>query len=125
MELWNGYHKNMYIDRDILQEYPFEGEFYYIGIDESLPLEERVEQEIITLTTPCDIQQANHSTRSNFLTASYAIYIPFDKDNEKVTIRRGDLFRADMYGLMEDGKVIGVFPSQMGGITVYIEDTSR
>ena len=115
----------MYIDREILREYPFEGEFYYVGIDESLPLEERVEQEIVTLATPCDIQQASNSTRTNFISATYAIYIPFDKDSEKVTIRRGDLFRADMYGLMVDGKVIGVFPSQLGGITVYIEDLSK
>ncbi len=115
----------MYIDRDILQEYPFEGEFYYIGIDESLPLEERVEVEMLRLKTLCDIQEASHTVKSNFIDATYTIYIPFDKDNEKVVIRRGDTFKADMYGLMVDGKVIGVFPSQMGGITVYIKDVTK
>jgi hypothetical protein len=115
----------MYIDREILQEYPFEGEFYRTEITDSPNLVERVEQEIVTLTTPCDIQQANSSTKTNFISATYTIYIPFDKDIEKVTIRRGDLFRADMYGLMVDGKVIGVFPTQLGGITVYVEDVTR
>lgn len=114
----------MYID-NILQEYPFVGEFYYIGIDESLPLEERVEVELLRLKTPCDIQEASHTLKSNFINANYTVYVPFDKEKEKVVIRRGDTFKADMYGLMVDGKVIGVFPSQMGGITVYIEDTSR
>ena len=33
----------MIIDKDILQEYPFEGEVYRIGIDESKPLDEQVE----------------------------------------------------------------------------------
>lgn len=116
----------MYIDRNILQEYPFEGEFYYVGIDESNPdLEDRVEQEIITLVTPCDITQTNYAARSNFLSSTYTIFVPFDKEKDKVVIRRGDLFRADMYGLTVDGRVIGVFPSQMGGITVYIEDLSK
>lgn len=115
----------MYIDREILQEYPFEGEFYRTEIIDNPDLEGRVEQEIVILTTPCDIQQTSNSTRTNFISATYAIYIPFDKDSEKVTIRRGDLFRADMYGLMVDGKVIGVFPSQLGGITVYIEDVTK
>lgn len=113
----------MYIDRDILQEYPFSGEFYHTEIDNNNPnLEDRVEREIITLTTPCDITESSHTTRSNFIDSTYTIYVPFDKENEKVVIKRGDLFRADMYGLMIDGQVVGVFPSQIGGITVYIND---
>lgn len=113
----------MYTDRNILNEYPFVGEFYRIEIDENNPnLEERVEREVSILITPCDITEASHARRSNFISASYAIYIPLDTEREKVLIKRGNLFRADMYGLLVDGKVIGVFPSQMGGVTVYIED---
>ena len=35
----------------------------------------------------------------------------------------GDLFEADMHGLIVNGKVVGVFPSQLGGVTVYVQDT--
>jgi hypothetical protein len=27
-----------------------------------------------------------------------------------------------MYGIEVNGKVVGVFPSQLGGVTVYVQD---
>ena len=35
----------------------------------------------------------------------------------------GDLFEADVYGMRANGKVVGVFPSQLGGVTCYVQDT--
>jgi hypothetical protein len=35
----------------------------------------------------------------------------------------GCLFEAEINGLLVNGKVVGVFPSQLGGITAYIQDT--
>jgi hypothetical protein len=32
------------------------------------------------------------------------------------------MFTANMYGIEVNGKVVGVFPSQLGGVTVYIQD---
>jgi hypothetical protein len=32
------------------------------------------------------------------------------------------LFEGDMYGAKVNGKVVGVFPSQLGGIKVYVQD---
>jgi hypothetical protein len=51
------------------------------------------------------------------------VYFPLDKENDEVVVRLGDLFEANMYGLIVNGKVVGVFPSQLGGVTVYIQDT--
>ena len=36
---------------------------------------------------------------------------------------KGYLFEANMHGLIVNGKVVGVFISQLGGITVYVQDT--
>jgi hypothetical protein len=31
------------------------------------------------------------------------------------------MFRANMYGLLIEGKVEGVFPSQLGGFVAYVQ----
>jgi hypothetical protein len=51
------------------------------------------------------------------------VFFPFDVDEDELTIRLGIEFEADLYGMRVNGKVVGVFPSQMGGVTVYIQDT--
>ena len=53
----------MIIDRDIMQEYPFDGVFYTYGIDGSKPADQQVEEEIIVLETKCDIQGAQKEDR--------------------------------------------------------------
>ena len=112
----------MHIDRDEIQEYPFDGVFYTSEIDRSLPLEEQVEREIVLLETKCDIQEASHSRVGEFIKAVYSIFVPFDKEAENpITINRGVMFRANMYGLLIEGKVEGVFPSQLGGFEVYVQ----
>lgn len=112
-----------YIDHNKLEDYPYYGQFYRIEIDESKPLDEQVEEKIIVYETVCDITESSHSWSRNFIWAKYAVYFPYEKEPESVKVRMGDLFEADVYGLMVNGKVVGVFPSQLGGVTVYIQDT--
>ena len=113
----------MYVDKDEIQEYPFIARFYRISVDESKPLDEQVEEKMLVLETPCDITEASHSISTNFIWGKYSVYIPLDKDKERVVIKTGDVFESDFYGLDVNGKVVGVFPSQLGGITCYIQDT--
>jgi hypothetical protein len=113
----------MYIEHDRLQNYPYFGQFYRIGIDDSLPLDEQIEERIIVFETECDITESSHSWSRNFIWAKYAVYFPFDKSEDEIEVRLGDLFEANIHGLVVNGKVVGVFPSQLGGVTVYVQDT--
>ena len=113
----------MYINRKQLNEFPFDAYFYRVGIDESLPLDQQKEERVLILETPCDIQEASHSYASSFISAQYSVYLPLDINTEDVEIRNGDAFESEIYGMSINGKVVGVFPSQLGGITVYIQDS--
>ena len=126
MALCNGFVKTiiaMYIDRNRLQLYPYTATFYKTIIDESKPLDEREEEKVIIFETQCDITESSHSWSRNFIWAKYSVYFPFDKNDEDIVIKMGDLFEANLHGLTVNGKVVGVFPTQMGGVTVYIQDT--
>lgn len=111
----------MILDRSIAQEYPFDGIFYRTGIDESKPLDEQVEEEIIILETKCDIQESTSNVTSGNISATFDIYFPFNKE-EGIEIRRGDNFRGSMFGMPVNGKIDGVFPSQLGGCQVHLID---
>ena len=113
---------NMHIDRNLIEEYPFSGVFYKTGIDRTKPLEQQVEEEIAVLETCCDIQEASHSRLGDFAKAAYSVYVPFDKQTP-IAVNRGMRFRGDFYGVLVDGKVVGVFPSQLGGFVAYIDVT--
>lgn len=110
-----------YIDRNDLQEYPFEGEFYTTEIDTDAPLDEQTEREVPILTTCCDITEASHARVNGFIKAMYSVFVPFCKKCQTVTVNRGDLFRADVYGVLVKGTVEGVFPSQLGGYVCYVQ----
>lgn len=112
-----------YIDRNRLNDYPYWGVFFKNEIDESLPLNQQEERKVIIYETWCDITESSHSWSRNFIWAKYAVYFPYDKENESIKVKMGDLFEAELHGLHVNGKVVGVFPSQLGGVTVYIQDT--
>lgn len=122
--LYNGYNATsrspMYIDREF-EDYPYNGVFYVMGVDESKPLDEQKDEKIIILETRCDIQESSHSRTKDFIKADYAIYIPFDKKSI-IYLKNGILFDGDMHGLRVNGKVVGIFPSQLNGIKVYVQD---
>lgn len=113
----------MYIDREELQEYPFTGTFYRADIDNTSPLLEQEDERELILEVNCDITEAGHTRHANFLDASFSIYFHIDCEEDEIPIKRGDIFEAYMYGLEVNGKVVGVFPSQLHGCTVYINDT--
>ena len=110
----------MYIDRNKIQKYPFNGAFYTYEIDYSKPLDEQKEEEVLVLETECDIQESGKSL-SGTVTANYAIYFPI-KDGDSLPITNGMEFRSNMYGLRVNGTVKGVFPTQMNGCVAYIVD---
>lgn len=111
----------MIVDRNILDEYPFDGAFYTYGVDDSKPLDEQVEEEILVLSTKCDIQESQKSDAYGNITASFNVYFPFNKD-EGISLKRGMKFKGSIYGLDINGEVIGVFPTQMGGCVCSIKD---
>ena len=105
-----------------ISEFPFHGVFYTMSVDETKPLDEQVEEKIIVLDTPCDIMESAHSFSNNFIKGAYSVYFPFNVDRDELKVKNGVAFEADMYGLQINGKVTGVFPSQMNGVLVYIQD---
>lgn len=110
----------MYTEIDLIEEYPFYGAFYRTEApDMTIPLNMRGEREVMVLDTVCDIQEASHSMRGDFIEASYSVYFPID---DVVLVRKGDVFRGTMYGLEIAGRVLGVFPSQLRGCRVYIKN---
>lgn len=111
----------MVIDNQPLEEYPFIGAFYDYGVDDSKPLDEQVEEEILILETKCDIQHSSKSDANGIITAGFNVYFPFDK-GEGVAIKRGMTFKGNSYGLVVNGRVISVSPSQLGGVECFVED---
>lgn len=109
-----------YIDRSI-SEYPYSGRFYRTVIDTGLPLDQRVPTEETVLETECDIQEAGSNVTGGITNASFSIYFPFDTEGT-MPVRRGHMFRGEMYGMVVDGEVIGVFPTQLGGCVAYLKD---
>lgn len=113
----------MIIDSHIMQEYPFDGVFYNFGVDESKPLDEQVEEEIIILETKCDIQAAQKED-SGVISNAYNIYFPFDVNvGLPAEMKKGKTkFRGTMFGyLINEAIVVDVYPSQLGGCQVYIK----
>ena len=88
-----------------------------------MPLDQQKEQKVVHFETVCDITESSHSWSRDFIWAKYAVYFPFDRDNDTIQVKMGDMFEADLYGMKANGKVVGVFPSQLGGVTVYVQDT--
>lgn len=105
----------MYSDHYGTEEYPFEGTFYYIGLDDSKPLDEQVEEEISIFTTEFDMTEGG-----TLSTETFRIFFPFDHEQETLEISEGNLFKGKIYGADVRGRVIGIYPSQLGGCTVML-----
>lgn len=108
-----------FIDRDELQDYPFTGTFYRAVKDTSSllnPVTEEIVAEVV-----CDIQEESNFRATQTAKAVYGVYVPFDSETDVVPVQRGMMFRGEQYGLLVAGKVIGVFPSQLGTFENYTE----
>ena len=108
-----------YIDRDELQDYPFTGTFYRAVKDTSSLLAQVTEEVVAEVV--CDIQEDANFRATQTSKAVYGVYVPFDGDEDVVPVQRGMMFRGYQYGLLVAGKVIGVFPSQLGTFENYTE----
>jgi hypothetical protein len=105
----------MYTDHLGTQEYPFEGMFYKVVIDESLPLDQRDEVEISIFSTKFDMAEG-----AALSTETFSIYFPFNAYKDSIVIYEGILFKGDIYGASIKGRVLGIYPSQIGGCKVLL-----
>jgi hypothetical protein len=105
----------MYIDHHGTEEYPFYATFYHLGVDESKPLDEQVEEKIVSFESKCDISDQDTGLNNDKLT----LFFPFDAtDGNTLGIKLGESVEVESYGLVQRGRVLGVFPSQLGGMKV-------
>ena len=105
----------MYTDHLGMNEYPYTGMFYRIGIDDSLPLDQQKEQDIEIFSTSFDMTEG-----SSLSTDTFRIMFPFDFATESLVISEGNLFKGLIFGASIKGRVIGIYPSQLGGCTVLL-----
>ena len=105
----------MYTNHYEPQEYPHSGYFYKIGVDDSKPLDEQVEEEIVIFSTKFDLSEG-----SDLNMRSFKIFFPFDYKSETIPIDEGCTFDGTVWGANIRGRVLGIYPSQFGGCTVLL-----
>lgn len=110
-----------FIDKEELQDYPFTGVFYTSEIDTTKSYTQQTEKEVIIAEVKCDIQEESNFRATATAKAVYGVYVPFDGDTGIIPVQRGNMFRGYQYGLLVAGKVIGVFPSQLGTFENYTD----
>lgn len=104
----------MYTNHYGTVEYPFHATFYHLGVDESKPLDQQVEEKIISFETDCDVDDKNTGLNNDLIT----LYFPFDPEKEKIQVVLGETMEVDTYGIIQTGRVLGVRPSQLGDVKV-------
>ena len=134
---------------NIIKTYPYEGKFtreidisslnnddfpYPIGDDylrdsdgniyetkpiilPSAPASEKI-KEIEVLSVNCDVTEASAYASTTVLGSKYVVSFDYQED---ISIKRGDTFEADVYGLRVNGEVLAIFPTQLG-VKIYLSD---
>ena len=114
----------MYYDRNAIIEFPNDGVFYRLILeDPSVPPHLQVKVEEILTETKCNIQQANSKDNGGYFNAAFRIHFPYDM-SIPFPLVRGVFFKGDLFGMKVVGEVIGLHPTQLGKCTVYIKDIS-
>ena len=118
-----------------IEEYPYiDGVFYSYEIDMEKPLNERKPEEYIVLETRFDAQEAAKLHNGMALNADYSIFWPLELNPDShgafdkyldIPVKRGMRFRGIAGGVMIDGEVELVIPSQLGGAKCYIKVTTE
>jgi len=111
------------VHKDTIEEYPFTGLFYTLTITGSKP-SEQTQTKTTVLSTVCDIQE-NGIKSSVETKAGYAAYFPLIGSVGAYTglIENGLFFEcSSYYGKAINGKVIGVYGSELGGAVAYLVD---
>ena len=104
----------MYSNNYEIEEYPFLATFYHLGVDDSKPLDQQEEERVISFQVKCDVDDKNNGLNNDVIT----LYFPFDPENEKIKVILGETMEVETYGLVQKGRVLGVRPSQLGGVKV-------
>lgn len=104
----------MYTDHHGTEEYPFYATFYHLGVDESKPLDQQKEEKIVSFESVCDMSDQETGLNNDKI----VLFFPFDAYEGNIEIRLGESVEIESYGLIQKGRVLGVFPSQLGGIKV-------
>lgn len=127
--------QNMDFDFDVdsftsFRKYPYHGAFYRYAIDESKPLDEQVEEEILVYETDCNILRRSGLRQSNLVVADYNVRFPLEPNPgaqgtsdlyKDCGVRRGYTFRGSFYGITVEGQVEMIEPSQLGEMNVDIK----
>ena len=104
----------MYTDHQGTEEYPYYATFYHLGVDESLPLDQQKEEKIVSFESICDISDQETGLNNDKI----ILFFPFNPSDGTIQVRLGESVEIESYGLIQKGRVLGVFPSQLGGIKV-------
>lgn len=104
----------MYSDHFGTEEYPFTATFYHLGVDESKPLDQQIEEKIVSFTSKCDMSDQETGLNNDKMT----LFFPFDYTKETIKVVLGESVEVESYGLTQRGRVLGIFPSQLGGVKV-------
>lgn len=105
----------MYHDYNGTLDYPFYATFFHLGVDESKPLDEQVEEKIVSFESKCDVSDKDSGLNNDKI----SLFIPFNiNDEDTIKVQLGESVEIKSYGLIQKGRVLGVFPSQLGGIKV-------
>ena len=104
----------MYTNRFNISEYPYYATFYHLGVDESKPLDERVEEKIVSFRSECDLDSDGNGINNDTMT----LFFPFNPMGEDIKILLGETVELETYGIIQKGRVLGIRPSQLGGVKV-------
>ena len=102
-------------------EYPYHCSFYdRKEPDLSLPLSQRVMEDVLVYQSCCDIQEVSKAANP-VLIATFSVFLPFDVEDD-IPIRRGMKFVSNVNGMSISGMVTNGVLSQLGGIVAYVKD---
>ena len=104
----------MYSDHFGTEEYPYTATFYHLGVDETLPLNQQKEEKLVSFVSKCDMSDSETGLNSDKLT----LFFPLDVTKDNIKFSLGESVEVESYGLVQKGRVAGVFPSQLGGVKV-------
>lgn len=106
----------MYTNRNN-NEYPYDGEFYFVQEGRDLLVED--EEVTVTLVVKCDIQEVSQTLSSGAITLSYNVC--FEIDDSDIPIRIGYMFRGSMRSIPVVGVVDGITPNCLNGCIVHVK----
>lgn len=120
------------IRRPKIKKYPYHGAFYSYDTDFSLPLDERVPQEILVEEVECDIQRQGARHNGGLLGAGYKVKYPLEPNPEwdgvdasqrylPIKVRRGMTFKGGEPLYPVEGEVEFIRFSQLGEATIDIK----